>query len=35
VGHLWQNRFYSCALDEAHLWSAFVMWNATPSGLSL
>jgi putative transposase len=21
-GHLWQNRFYSCALDEAHLWSA-------------
>jgi hypothetical protein len=22
VGHLWQNRFYSCALDEAHLWAA-------------
>ena len=19
-GHLWQNRFYSCALDEVHLW---------------
>jgi putative transposase len=22
VGHLWQNRFYSCALDEDHLWVA-------------
>jgi putative transposase len=22
VGHLWQNRFYSCALDEQHLWVA-------------
>jgi putative transposase len=21
-GHLWQNRFYSCALDEGHLWNA-------------
>ena len=21
-GHLWQGRFYSCVLDEAHLWSA-------------
>ena len=21
-GHLWQNRFYSCALDEPHLWIA-------------
>jgi putative transposase len=21
-GHLWQGRFYSCALDEAHLWAA-------------
>ena len=21
-GHLWQNRFYSCALDEKHLWRA-------------
>lgn len=19
-GHLWQNRFYSCALDDVHLW---------------
>ena len=22
VGHLWQNRFYSCPMDEAHLWVA-------------
>jgi putative transposase len=21
-GHFWQNRFYSCALDDAHLWAA-------------
>jgi putative transposase len=21
-GHLWQNRFFSCALDEPHLWTA-------------
>jgi len=21
-GHLWQSRFYSCALDDAHLWAA-------------
>ena len=21
-GHLWQNRFYSCALDDLHLWRA-------------
>ena len=21
-GHLWQNRFYSCVLDETHLWRA-------------
>jgi putative transposase len=21
-GHLWQNRFYSCALDDVHLWRA-------------
>jgi len=20
-GHLWQNRFYSCAMEENHLWS--------------
>ena len=21
-GHFWQNRFFSCALDRAHLWAA-------------
>lgn len=21
-GHFWQNRFYSCALDDVHLWNA-------------
>ena len=21
-GHLWQNRFYSCPMDEQHLWTA-------------
>jgi len=21
-GHLWQNRFYSCALDDRHVWTA-------------
>ena len=21
-GHLWQNRFYSCGLDTAHMWAA-------------
>jgi putative transposase len=21
-GHLWQNRFFSCPLDEGHLWTA-------------
>jgi putative transposase len=21
-GHFWQNRFFSCALDDAHLWAA-------------
>ena len=22
TGHLWQNRFFSCPLDETHLWAA-------------
>ena len=22
VGHVWQERFYSCVLDDAHLWNA-------------
>jgi len=22
MGHLWQNRYYSCAMDDKHLWAA-------------
>ncbi len=34
-GHLWQNRFYSCALDAAHLWAAlrYVERNPVRAGL--
>lgn len=34
-GHLWQNRFYSCALDEGHLWAAlrYVELNPVRAGL--
>jgi putative transposase len=24
TGHLWQNRFYACALGNSHLWPALV-----------
>ena len=28
VGHFWQNRFYSCPLDEAHAHNAAIsMWS--------
>ena len=30
VGHLWQNRFYSCALDEMHLWRAMAYVERNP-----
>ena len=35
-GHLWQGRFYSCALDEAHFWTAmrYVEQNAVRAGLA-
>ena len=35
-GHLWQNRFYSCALDERHLWMAlsYVERNPVRAGLA-
>jgi putative transposase len=35
VGHLWQNRFFSCVLDEAHLWAAwcYVERNPVRAGL--
>jgi len=35
VGHLWQGRFYSCALDEPHLYSAvrYVENNPVRAGI--
>jgi putative transposase len=35
VGHLWQNRFHSCPLDERHLWAAlrYVELNPVRAGL--
>jgi len=34
-GHLWQGRFFSCVLDDAHLWSAvrYVERNPVRAGL--
>ena len=34
-GHLWQERFYSCVLDERHLWAAgrYVELNPVRAGL--
>jgi len=29
-GHLWQNRFYSCALDEGHFWLATAYVERNP-----
>ncbi len=36
VGHLWQERFYSCALDDAHLFAAvrYVERNPVRAGLA-
>ena len=41
-GHLWQGRFYSCALDERHLWVAMkyielnpVRAQAVPAGVAV
>ncbi len=35
AGHLWQGRFYSCVLDEQHLWAAlrYVERNPVRAGL--
>jgi len=35
VGHLWQGRFYSCVMDEAHLWAAirYIERNPVRAGL--
>jgi len=34
-GHFWQNRFFSCSLDRAHLWAAlrYVERNPVRAGL--
>jgi putative transposase len=34
-GHFWQNRFFSCALDRAHLWAAmrYVERNPVRAGM--
>ena len=29
-GHLWQNRFYSCALDEDHYWTSMAYVEQNP-----
>ena len=29
-GHLWQGRFYSCALDESHFWTAMRYIECNP-----
>ncbi|MBM3333170.1 transposase [Candidatus Sumerlaeota bacterium] len=36
TGHLWANRFYSCALDGPHLWKAvkYVELNPVRAGLA-
>jgi len=36
TGHLWQNRFYSCAMSESHLWTAvrYVELNPIRAGLA-
>ncbi len=36
VGHLWQNRFYSCALSQTHLFRAlhYIELNPVRAGLS-
>ena len=34
-GHFWQNRFFSCSMDEAHLWAAlrYVERNPVRAGM--
>ena len=34
-GHLWQNRFFSCPVDERHLWTAlrYVELNPARAGM--
>jgi putative transposase len=37
TGHLWQNRYYSCPLDERHQWEAlrYVELNPVRAGLAI
>ncbi len=35
TGHVWQNRFYSCPLDEAHSWEALRYVELNPVRASL
>ncbi len=30
TGHLWQNRFFACLLDSAHLWAALAYVERNP-----
>ena len=30
TGHLWQNRFFACALDQEHLWHALAYVDRNP-----
>ena len=32
AGHLWQNRYFSCPLDEQHLWTALRYVELNPGG---
>jgi len=36
TGHVWQGRFYSCPLDESHLWTAlrYVELNPVRAGMA-
>jgi putative transposase len=34
-GHVWQGRYYSCPLDEAHLWEALRYTELNPSRAGL
>ncbi len=35
IGHVWQNRFYSCPLDEAHRWFALRYVEMNPVNANL
>ncbi len=35
TGHLWQNRFYSCPMDESHAWTALCYVERNPVRVGL